>query len=194
MANTDFYENLDLTYPEIGICAEKIDRCRPGKKKFFIPILTPYIDTSTPKTSTVVQRNSNIMNYDKSSVEVSNLTELNYIEIEIPKELCAYVGGDFEVKGKLESKYETYTIQGNGTVGPPESYSVLSATGTTLNGTTKVEGKMLIKPVERDRYIEKNSKWLIVFIGGDINKPRVICRLPDDGFTIPGDYSEFGEI
>lgn len=30
-----------------------------------------------------------------------------------------------------------------------------------------------------ERYIHKNSKWLIMFIGGDIACPCIVCRLPD---------------
>lgn len=39
-----------------------------------------------------------------------------------------------------------------------------------------------------DRYIAKNSEWIVMFIGGDINKPRIIApynHLPSKPYEIP---------
>ena len=39
-----------------------------------------------------------------------------------------------------------------------------------------------------DRYIAKNSEWIVMFIGGDINKPRIIApynHLPSKQYEIP---------
>ena len=43
-----------------------------------------------------------------------------------------------------------------------------------------------------NRYIEKNSRWLIGFIGGDMSMPAVICRLPDDIDHVEYEYVPIG--
>lgn len=47
--------------------------------------------------------------------------------------------------------------------------SIMGTLGTTLNN--------------KSRYIPMYSKWLIIFIGGDISCPVVVCRLPNDAGT-----------
>lgn len=56
------------------------------------------------------------------------------------------------------------TVTLNGTL---SSYSSDGGMGLTLASTNS------------SRYIPKGSKWLIMFIGGDISCPVVVCRLPD---------------
>ena len=194
MAGKDFYTDMDLRYPEIAVCIERIDRVNPGTKKFYIPVLTPNVDTTSLKTkdNIVYQTNSNIAN--EQSVSISNVTVSNYIEMTIPRELCGYVGGKHKIKGQGKSIFQAIklalkgstNISGTGTVGPADSYSVLSVSGARLssmdvNGTGNDEytNEALeeFDPVER--YIEKGSKWIVVFIGGDINQPQIIARYTD---------------
>ena len=257
MAQEDFYEKLDLRYPEIAICLEKIDRVNPGKKKFMIPVLTPDLDPKdiSIKESKIQQSSSFIEN--QTAVKVSPVTVRNYIEIVIPREMCAYHGQYYDItegageisqdmKGDIQLSLEgdmsmklsgtldssdlsgnfsesgegsiTGSLSGSGTVGPPTGYNNLSVTGsasgtlsesgtiseqvtgsmsTSLSGTAEgslhgteseqISGTHKYKARERqtpvDRYIEKGSKWIVVFIGGDITKPQIIGRYTDDDYV-----------
>lgn len=123
---TNFYDTLDLKYPEIGIAVQDIDRNNPGMVKIIIPILTPNMDNSKLIQKTIYQNSSNLRNLNKTNVDIQNIKITNYIEIPFPKEICT-------------------TISSN----------------------------------ETDKTIKAGSKWLIVFVGGDITKPRPIARYLD---------------
>ena len=43
----------------------------------------------------------------------------------------------------------------------------------TGNGDFNINGNIYNEAI--DRYIDKNSEWIVMFIGGDINKPRIIA-------------------
>ncbi len=116
----NFYDSLDLKYPEIGIAMEDIDRSNPGCIKFIIPVLTPYMD-STRLTTTRVHQVYNSLKNKKKNLEIENLDVTNYINIKVPREVCS-VYGDYD-----------------------------------------------------DKIIPAGSKWIIVFVGGDITKPNVIA-------------------
>lgn len=184
MAKTDFYDELDLRYPEIAVCLDVIDRTNPGTKNFYIPVLTPNVDTTSlkKKTQTIRQTNATLVNENKpniSSVEVQN-----YIPIKIPKELCAFVGGDFNVVNVESIEVNAdgrITIGGSTDVSgglAPHSHSTLSGIGSfTFQGQdTLYKGILNIIPTDEYRYIDKGSKWIVVFIGGDINQPQLIGR------------------
>ena len=148
--------------------------------------MTPNLDTKSLKTKveTVHQNSSNIANENGPNIE--NVKIQNYIEIYLPKELCAFVGGDFEVvnKGYMEVRSDgRITISGStGTGGGmTHSHSTLSGGGLyTINGAeTTYKGVLNSIPTDQYRYIEKGSKWIVVFIGGDISKPQIIGRYYD---------------
>lgn len=78
---TNFYDNLDLRYPEIAICLEDTDT---NIGKFFIPILTPTLN----KTQAYYELdnafdNRNIENRDDLRLSPVNIS--NYIELKLPK-------------------------------------------------------------------------------------------------------------
>lgn len=78
---TNFYDNLDLRYPEIAICLEDTDT---NIGKFFIPILTPTLN----KTQVYYELdnafdNRNIENRDDLRLSPVNIS--NYIELKLPK-------------------------------------------------------------------------------------------------------------
>jgi hypothetical protein len=116
----DFYDSLDLRYPEIGVAMQDIDRSNPGTVKFIIPILTPNMDNTRLIDTKAYQTKDNLKN-KKRNFEVETLSISNYINIKMPREVC--------------SVYGEYT----------------------------------------DKVIKSGSKWIIVFVGGDITKPRVIA-------------------
>lgn len=119
---SDFYDKLDLKYPEIGIAMEDIIRSESSMVKFIIPVLTPNLDSTKLINQTIYQNKINLMNENKSKFEVDNIQLTNYVQIPVP----------VEVRGN-------YPYVGNDV-------------------------------------IEKGSKWIIVFVGGDITKPRAIAR------------------
>lgn len=182
---SDFYENLDLKYIEIGTAMTEIDRINPGKVPFTIPVLTPELDTSTMKDSQITQRSkANLANENPGAVEVSDIKTSNYIYIEIPKELCAQPECEYYVDGiiHLKGSSDTYTsLAGSGSVIEGGSINVSGSLGSFLARDTEVlkDSKLFCTPTEDWRYIPKYSKWAICFLGGDINMPRVLARLPD---------------
>lgn len=187
MAETDFYDKLDLKYIEIGTALKVIDRMNPGIVPFNIPVLTPDLPTGDKQEVLIPQRSkSNIMNQDPGAIEVSDITACNYIEIEIPRELCAQPDAEYWVKGELylRGKFDSYTnLVGNGTViCTPGNYINVSGTlSSFVADDTKViwpASKLYAWPTDEWRYIPKGSKWAIAFMGGDINQPVVLCRLP----------------
>lgn len=163
---TSFYDNLDLKYAEIAICIEKIDRLNPGSPKFVIPILTPTMSIDSESSQSVYQNSSNLRNGD-TAPEVANITMNNYMKIPLPKELCGnydtrflqavrYLedvtltckngGGEYHwCEGKLDKKFKTL-------------YEIITSDDLKLS-----------------RYIKKGSKWIVVFVGGDVTKPRIIA-------------------
>lgn len=183
MANADFYNELDLRYPEIAICIDRIDRTNPGIRNFYIPVLTPNLDTSSlkKKEETIRLDSSIIANQD--SVSISNVKIQNYIPIQVPKELCAFVGGEFNVVNVDSMTFDssgTITISGTTTLSggmTSHRHSTLegSASATYKGKETSYKGILNIVPTDKYRYIEPGSKWIVVFIGGDIGKPQIIA-------------------
>lgn len=100
MNKNNFYDDLDLKYPEIAICLEDTDT---DIGKFIIPILTPMLRTMEP----YIKRHdecdtSNILNIEDLNIEPVNLT--NFIELKLPKGydhakkddkfIVVFIGGD----------------------------------------------------------------------------------------------------
>lgn len=205
MSKQNFYEELDLKYIEIGYNMKPIDRTNPGIVPFNIPVLTPQMDNSTMKDSKVIQRDkSNIQNESVGSVEVSDLQMSNYIEIKVPKELCGLPSAEYYVEGSLNYKgnsnnngsgsysFNGFNINVTGTVvdssisiGSVQASGNASSSNASYNNkesftsTGSVDGTLKLTPTKEYRYIPAGSKWAICFIGGDINMPVVMCRLPD---------------
>lgn len=101
MKDFEFYQDLDLRYPELAICLEDSVN---GIAKFFIPILTPILDSDKPYDETDINiRTSNILN-STSSMEINACTSSNYIELRLPDNIQSckkdevfvilFVGGD----------------------------------------------------------------------------------------------------
>ena len=119
----DFYDKMDLKYPEIAIAMDDIDRVNPGTIRFSIPILTPLMDNTNPTTNTIRQNVSNLRNDKSVKLEIEDIRVTNFISIRVPQEVC--------------NVYEL---------------------------------------TESNRIIKAGSKWIVVFVGGDITKPRIISR------------------
>lgn len=138
---TNFYEDLDLKYPEIAIAMQDIDKVNPGKVLFSIPILTPGSDTNKITEEKIRQDSRQLANKDMRPVDIQTITKTNYIEIEVPSELCCTFNDEFKILHN--------------------------------NSNANVQ----IIPI--NRYIPKGSKWIVVFLGGDVTNPRIIARCPE---------------
>ena len=119
----DFYDKMDLKYPEIAIAMDDIDRANPGVIRFAIPVLTPLMNNDKPITDTIRQSRSNLMNDQSVKFEIENIKVTNTIRIPVPQEVC-----------------NAYQLD------------------------------------DSNRIIKSGSKWIVVFVGGDITKPRIISR------------------
>ena len=100
MKINNFYDELDLKYPEIAICIEDTDT---NIGKFMIPILTPMLAVTEPYIKTHDEfEKTNIINADDVKASPVNLT--NYIEMKLPKGydsakkddkfIVIFIGGD----------------------------------------------------------------------------------------------------
>ena len=117
MASENFYENLDLKYPETAVLAA---RCYPGAiGSFYIPVLTPYQPSSTSKVDKKILRSNNLMNAE-NNITISNSTVSNTLSLKIPE----YIGN---------------------------------------NAPRDLNGRII-----------EGTKFILVFIGGDINQPKII--------------------
>ena len=77
----EFYQNLELKFPEFAICLEdSVD----GIAKFYIPVLTPLLESEEPYDITDTTINTkNIIN-DTSTMNIDKCTESNYLSLKLP--------------------------------------------------------------------------------------------------------------
>lgn len=122
----DFYDKMDLKYPEIAIAMDDIDRTNPGRVRFIIPILTPHMDKDKITNKTIYQNRSSLRNDKSVKLEIGDVGITNFIHINVPAEVC-----------------NVYNL------------------------------------TNENRYIQAGSKWIVIFVGGDITKPRIISRYLD---------------
>lgn len=160
--NTNFYDELDFKYAELAICIEKIDRLEPGSPKFIIPVLTPTMSKESEEENTVFQNSSNIRNGD-TKPEITNVNMTNYIQLPLARELCG--GPDMMFLNAVKYLYDvTLTCQNGG------------GENHWCRGILNKIFKTLMDFITPEmRYIKKKSKWIVVFIGGDITNPRIIA-------------------
>lgn len=196
MSSQQYYStgDVELRFMEIGIALTSIDRMNPGKIPFCIPALTPNESKSDVTDKKIIQHSkTNILTENAAAVDVSNIEVSNAIYIEIPKELTCLPAPIYDIEGEVTITGNEGSIdvnnsshmEGYGTVDPLSGY--INVKGQT-DGPIKIfslieghiEGTITTELNSANRYIEKNSKWLIAFIGGDPSMPHVVCRLPDD--------------
>ena len=123
MKDFEFYQDLDLRYPELAICLEdSVD----GVAKFYIPILTPILESDKPYDITDININKSNILSDTSAMEINACTSSNYLELRLPKSKV-YI---------------------------PDTNSFI-----------EVEGEC-----------SKDDVFVIIFIGGDPNKPYLLGR------------------
>lgn len=131
MKDFEFYQDLDLRYPELAICIEdSVD----GIAKFYIPVLTPILDSSEPYDITDINVNKSNILSDTSSMEINACTSSNYLELRLP-------GKEFMMSSLNSTKDDIHN------------------TRTTITDPCF-----------------KGDMFVVVFIGGDPNKPVIIGR------------------
>ncbi|MDD3122083.1 MAG: hypothetical protein PHC62_01045 [Candidatus Izemoplasmatales bacterium] len=100
MNKLNFYDNLDLKYPEIAICLENTVT---NIGKFFIPILTPTLSKKEPYYKQDMEFNvRNVVN--SQELRIFPTFTSNYIELPLPKGyesankddkfIVIFIGGD----------------------------------------------------------------------------------------------------
>lgn len=204
--NENYYAELDLRYPEIAYAQEAIFRPNPGTINFSIPALTGVGGTHKDKA---VQKNTNIKNQDKPAIgniqfngiipikvpkELCCYMNYGYSFAKMNMEFIGEVSnGNIKANGK--STYldtHTYNLDIASSGGPSHSHSGTVTIGggiseqrdfdidfkkTSTGSIAEAKGHMVISC--DDPYIPKGSAWIVVFIGGDINKPVIIARYYD---------------
>lgn len=195
MSSQQYYStgDVELRFMEIGIALSQIDRMNPGKIPFCIPALTPNESKSDVTDKKIIQHSkTNILTENSAAVDVSNIEVSNAIYIEIPKELTCLPAPIYDIEGEVtytgndgSIHIEISNMEGYGTVDPLGGY--INVDGKTAGEVTRyafnegtIKGTIRTTLNNENRYIAKNSKWLIAFIGGDPSMPHVVCRLPDD--------------
>lgn len=199
--------SIELRYMEIGIALTPIDRMNPGTIPFVIPAFMPKEDKTEVKDRKIIQNSkNNLMTENAGAVDVSTIQVSNAIYITIPKELTGLPGAVYDFEGTAtytgENSADFIDIDMSNMKGIG---SVSCEAGTIdVNGNTtgavaeyqfykgNIKGTATFTLNDVNRYIEKNSKWLIGFIGGDMSMPAVICRLPDDIDHVVYEYKAIG--
>jgi len=117
----DYYEDLDLRYPEIAIAAEEFYTTQ-SSAKFYIPVLMPMISNTTRINREGFPNNTNILNKERPQIS----------------------------KMASTTGYITIPLQGE----------------RLGNWTTR----------KIPNLVPAGAQFIVIFIGGDINKPRILGR------------------
>lgn len=70
MGAENYYENLDLKYPEIAVAAHMF-YTTDSSARFYIPVLMPLIGADASGSTTRLPSSGNILNKDKPSISSS---------------------------------------------------------------------------------------------------------------------------
>lgn len=152
MNNNNYYLQSDMKYLDTVVALE--DFYYGTKVKVSIASLTPLSNKNTDMEHTRKINKRNIMNKDIESLGISECTSSNYIYLFIPKEVTSYDQLHDHIHLEDIHKHIEKTqhdIHGNHILG------------------TEYEHKYKPKG-------HKGDKFIIAYIGGDINKPYVIGR------------------
>ena len=117
----DYYEELDLKYPEIAIAAEEFYTTQ-SSANFHIPVLMPLLSSNSSSSREAFPSNTNILNKDRP--EISRMAYAsNYISIPLHSERM---------------------------------------------------GSWAHRKIPN--LVPRGAEFIVIFIGGDINKPRILGR------------------
>lgn len=117
MGSENYYEKLDLKYPEIAIAAHRF-YTTDSSARFYIPVLMPLIGSDSSSNRTRIPPNTNILNKDRPSISSS-----------------AYSTGSVSIPLREERLGHFYR-----------------------------------------NIVPKGTKFIVIFIGGDINNMAILGR------------------
>ena len=83
--------------------------------------------------------------------------------------------GSVNASGSVSDPGGRVDVSGNVSVNGSVSGTVSTSGTMTFNGDGSFAIDGDIKLVPTDRYIKAGSQWIVLFIGGDVNKPRLIA-------------------
>lgn len=89
----EFYEGLDLSYPQIAKLAEPCSKFSPGKRPFYIPALMVYKDQTSKNDNPVRIYSNNLLNDDRN-IGLDSYTMGSTINIYIPQNVCMFAPCD----------------------------------------------------------------------------------------------------
>lgn len=161
----DFYENLDLKYPEEAILVEDISCSYIDSPMctFQIPILTPYNATGNSNETIIRSKLNNLMNADSDIVSISDCTLSNSITIKVPNYIIrGFIGDDI---------WSDFTDGSHDHDIPGCSYG--NGHNVTSSGSHN-HGPDRYHDHTREVSIPKGTKFIVVFLGGNISQPKII--------------------
>lgn len=199
---------MQINTAEIAIAKQPIFRPNPGIVKFYIPSLMENSSGEAKNNQPIIQRNTSIVNNDKSNINISSVTTSNYIDIYLPRELTGYIDGAFDtsgllymdsnttaptnlqLEGQLSLNLDGSTEESGGDDHSHPLKNTLMSTSQPWNfsGNIKSQNNILLSKAQpsfvnlqaQDNTIPINSKWIVIFVGGDIRYPVIIARCPDN--------------
>ena len=150
-----FYDKNTSDFTEIGIAVAKYNY---GKKaKITIPALLPLVPADKVYRETDENDDDKLINKDPSDLDLGKVTECNYVELLIPKYLCPKCSGmELEIEKNLKVEVQPSNC------GCPDS------------GSHDHEVKVSFKNCKHEG--KAGDKFLVTFVGGNINNPIVYRR------------------
>ena len=153
-----FYNKNTADYTEIGIAVAKYKY--GGKVKLNIPALLPLSKHNKLISDTDENDDDNLLNKNPNNIDLGKVTECNYIELTAPLNMCPNCEG---MKELLEKNLKIKVLPNN--CGCPDNPS-------SHNHETKIKYKCKHEG-------NKGDKFVVLFIGGDINNPIIYRRYDD---------------
>lgn len=89
----NFYEGLDLSYPQIAVLAETCSKFSPGTRSFYIPSLMAYKDQSLANDNPVPLNKNNLLNDDKN-IGLDKYILGSTIRLFIPQHISMFAPSD----------------------------------------------------------------------------------------------------
>lgn len=98
-------------YSDIAIALEDYTYGKNGK--FFIPSLTPFLNSNSVSENNEKNKYNNIMNKDKVKLQISQTNTCNYINLFIPLELYKGSNAEKDYKGNKGDKFIILFVGGD---------------------------------------------------------------------------------
>ena len=153
-----YYDKNTSDFTEIGIAVAKYKY--GGKVKLNIPALLPLSKHNKLISDTDENDDDNLLNKNPNNIDLGKVTECNYIELTVPINMCPNCEG---MKEKKKKNLKIKVIPNK--CGCPDNPNAHKHE-TKIKYKCKHEGN-------------KGDKFVVLFIGGDINNPIIYRRYDD---------------